>query len=48
MDTKYHVNRIVYNIAEDFGGTSYFIDAAAVVEKRRQRMTLFNLTTSLK
>jgi DNA-binding transcriptional regulator LsrR (DeoR family) len=37
MDTKHHVNRIVYNIAEDFGGTSYFIDAAAVVEKKETK-----------
>ncbi|MDI5790105.1 sugar-binding domain-containing protein [Bacillus licheniformis] len=36
MDTKYHVNSIVYSIAGDFGGTPYFIDAAAVVEKRNE------------
>jgi DNA-binding transcriptional regulator LsrR (DeoR family) len=37
MDTRYHVNTIVYNIAEDFGGTAYFIDAAAVVEKKETK-----------
>ncbi|WP_368031682.1 sugar-binding domain-containing protein, partial [Bacillus licheniformis] len=25
MDTKYHVNSMVYSIAGDFGGTPYFI-----------------------
>lgn len=37
MDTKYHVNSIVYSIASDFGGTPYFIDAAAVVEKKETK-----------
>lgn len=37
MDTKHHVNTIVYNIAEDFNGTAYFIDAAAVVEKKETK-----------
>ncbi|MDA7025435.1 sugar-binding transcriptional regulator [Bacillus sp. CLL-7-23] len=37
MDTKYHVNSIVYSIAGDFGGTPYFIDAAAVVEKKETK-----------
>ncbi|WNS78281.1 sugar-binding transcriptional regulator [Domibacillus sp. DTU_2020_1001157_1_SI_ALB_TIR_016] len=37
MDTKYHVNTIVYNIAEDFDGTAYFIDAAAVVERKETK-----------
>ncbi|MEJ9227843.1 sugar-binding transcriptional regulator [Priestia aryabhattai] len=37
MDTKYHVNAIVYNIANDFDATAYFIDAAAVVEKKETR-----------
>lgn len=37
MDTRYHVNTIVYNIANDFGGTAYFIDAAAVVEKKETK-----------
>lgn len=37
MDTRYHVNTIVYNIANDFSGTAYFIDAAAVVEKKETK-----------
>lgn len=37
MDTKYHVNSIVYSIASDFGGTPHFIDAAAVVEKKETK-----------
>ncbi|OXS78651.1 sugar-binding transcriptional regulator [Domibacillus enclensis] len=37
MDTKHHVNTIVYKIAEDFKGRSYFIDAAAVVERKETK-----------
>ncbi|MGM0879237.1 MAG: sugar-binding transcriptional regulator [Bacillota bacterium] len=37
MATKYHVNTIVYNVANDFSGTAYFIDAAAVVEKKETK-----------
>lgn len=37
MDTKHHVNTIVYKIAEDFRGRSYFIDAAAVVERKETK-----------
>jgi DNA-binding transcriptional regulator LsrR (DeoR family) len=34
IDTKYHVNAIVYNVANAFGGQAHFIDAAAIVEKK--------------
>ncbi|WP_410513862.1 sugar-binding transcriptional regulator [Paenibacillus sp. BR2-3] len=37
METKYHVNAIVYSIANDFGGEAYLIDAAAVVERKETR-----------
>ncbi|WP_142505804.1 sugar-binding transcriptional regulator [Melghirimyces algeriensis] len=37
MDSKYHVNTIVYNVANAFGGTTHFIDAAAIVEKKETR-----------
>lgn len=37
LDSKYHVNTIVYNLANAFGGTAQFIDAAAVVEKKETR-----------
>lgn len=37
METKYHVNAIVYSIANDFGGEPYLIDAAAVVERKETR-----------
>ncbi|SDY11455.1 DNA-binding transcriptional regulator LsrR, DeoR family [Evansella caseinilytica] len=37
MDNKYHVNTIVYNVANAFGGSAHFIDAAAVVEKKETR-----------
>jgi DNA-binding transcriptional regulator LsrR (DeoR family) len=33
LDSKYHVNTIVYTIANAFRGTAHFIDAAAIVEK---------------
>jgi DNA-binding transcriptional regulator LsrR (DeoR family) len=37
LDSKYHVNTIVYNVANTFGGSSHFIDAAAVVEKKETK-----------
>lgn len=37
MDTKYHVNAIVYSIAQDFGGEAHMIDAAAVVEHKETK-----------
>ncbi|BCG57820.1 sugar-binding transcriptional regulator [Paenibacillus sp. URB8-2] len=37
METKYHVNAIVYSIANDYGGEAYLIDAAAVVERKETR-----------
>ncbi|MCP6684059.1 sugar-binding transcriptional regulator [Bacillus nakamurai] len=40
MDTKYHVNTIVYNIANDFGGTAQFIDASAVVERKETKQDI--------
>lgn len=40
MNTRLHVNTIVYNMAQDFGGTAYFIDAVAVVEKKRRYYSL--------
>nr|WP_302104531.1 sugar-binding transcriptional regulator [Polycladomyces sp. WAk] len=42
VDSKYHVNRIVYTIANAFGGTSYFIDAAAIVEKVETKEEIIN------
>lgn len=37
MVTKHHVNTIVYKIAEEFKGTPYYIDAAAIVERKETR-----------
>ncbi|MDV2685185.1 sugar-binding transcriptional regulator [Alkalihalophilus lindianensis] len=37
LDSKYHVNTIIYNVANTFGGSSHFIDAAAVVEKKETK-----------
>ncbi|KWX70617.1 sugar-binding transcriptional regulator [Paenibacillus jilunlii] len=37
MDTKYHVNAIVYSIAQDFGGEAHMIDAAAVLERKETK-----------
>src|SRR5699024_1193094 len=37
METKYHVNAITYNIANDFGGEAHFIDAAAIVEREETK-----------
>ncbi|WP_332633516.1 sugar-binding transcriptional regulator [Halalkalibacter flavus] len=42
LDSKYHVNTIVYNVAKTFGGSSHFIDAAAVVEKKETKKDIVN------
>ncbi len=47
LDSKYHVNTIVYNVANTFGGSSHFVNAAAVVEKKKPK-TILLLLISLK
>ncbi|AIQ60116.1 sugar-binding transcriptional regulator [Paenibacillus borealis] len=42
METKYHVNAIVYSIATDFGGEAHMIDAAAVLERKETRNEIMN------
>ncbi len=42
LDSKYHVNTIIYNVAKAFGATSHFIDAAAVVEKKETKEDIIN------
>ncbi|WP_438497076.1 sugar-binding transcriptional regulator [Paenibacillus sp. IHBB 3054] len=42
METKYHVNAIVYSIATDFGGEAHMIDAAAVLERKETRNEIIN------
>lgn len=37
MDSKYHVNTIVYNVANALGGQAHFIDAAAIVERKETK-----------
>lgn len=42
MKTKHHVNTIVYTVAQEFNGTPYYIDAAAIVEKKETRDEIAN------
>lgn len=42
MNTKHHVNTIVYKLAQEFNGTPSYIDAAAIVSKKETRDEIAN------